>query len=658
MLTDFRRINISTHALAFIVGLGLTGSLITIAFNNVIHHEKEIFNGEVTLIKDSIFQKLNATEEVAHGIRTLFYASTSVEADEFRIISEDILSRHDFLLSTHYMPLILDQERASFEASMHEKGFITFAITTQRDEKLILANQQQRYFPVLYLEPFSPRTSRQIGLDYFSMASHKPYIQSAIDSAATSTSPPDTAKGKSSYMTYFALYTGKKTPDNLTERQQTVNGLIGLRIDSDKLFEGVTDDQHYTLSLKARDAINNKHWGELAAWKSDHTTDHEETSFRVFNSNYELQVGNHNFSVGIKKVIHFENTRYMPVVISAITGVLLTLLLIGLSWIISKRSSELQNRNREIEETVKIRTQELAAANERLEQSADELKREKEEQQTLIAKLQQTQSQLLQSEKMASIGQLAAGVAHEINNPIGFVNSNLGSLQQYVNDLLRLLDVYEQSCNSSSTPEAFKSVAALAAEIDVPYLKEDLIELVSESQEGLDRVTKIVQNLKDFSHVDQAEWQHVDIHKGLDSTLNIVNNELRYKADIIKVYGDIPAVECMPSQLNQVIMNLLVNAGHAIEERGTITLSTGSSDDMVWIEIEDNGKGISLEDQKRIFDPFFTTKPIGKGMGLGLSVSFGIIEKHRGRIDVESEEGKGTRFRLWLPIKQPELSEA
>ena len=178
--------------------------------------------------------------------------------------------------------------------------------------------------------------------------------------------------------------------------------------------------------------------------------------------------------------------------------------------------------------------------------------------------------------------------------------------------------------------------------------------LVGESSEGISRVAKIVQDLKDFSRVgSHEEWCWADLHEGLDSTINIVNNEIKYKAQLVREYGDIPRIDCLPSQLNQVFMNMLVNAAHAIETQGTITVRTGvEGDDNVQIEIRDTGRGIAPEHLSRIFDPFFTTKPIGKGTGLGLSLSYGIVQKHGGRIDVESEPGRGTAFRVTLPVRQ------
>ena len=271
-------------------------------------------------------------------------------------------------------------------------------------------------------------------------------------------------------------------------------------------------------------------------------------------------------------------------------------------------------------------------------------------------RLEETQTQLLQSEKMASIGQLAAGVAHEINNPIGYVYSNLGTLEKYVQDVFSMIEGYEQAEGAIVDDGARARLQAARERLDIAFLKEDLRALMAESREGITRVKNIVQDLKGFSHVDATdEWYAADLHKGLDSTLNIVNNEIKYKAEVVKEYGEIVAVECLPSQLNQVFMNLLVNAAHAIEVRGTITVRTGIQDVEVWVEIADTGKGIAAEGLKRVFDPFYTTKPIGHGTGLGLSLSYGIIQKHHGRIEVQSEVGKGTTFRVWLPVKQPQM---
>ncbi len=314
-----------------------------------------------------------------------------------------------------------------------------------------------------------------------------------------------------------------------------------------------------------------------------------------------------------------------------------------------------------LHESQQHRIEELLQSNNKLEAAKTQLVLDVREIMKLNQQLGEAQNNLLQSEKMASIGQLAAGVAHEINNPIGYVYSNLGTLERYVQDVFSMLDNYEQAEVAITDSAVRTRIQAAREKLDINFLKQDLRALMAESKDGIIRVKNIVQNLKDFSHVDTADaWHFANLHAGIDSTLNIVNNEIKYKAEVIKEYGQLPEVECLASQLNQVFMNLLVNAAHAIEEHGTITIrtgivSTGLQGEEVWVEIADNGKGIAPEHLQKIFDPFFTTKPIGKGTGLGLSLSYGIIQKHHGRIEVQSIVGEGTRFRVCLPVKQPQI---
>jgi signal transduction histidine kinase len=317
----------------------------------------------------------------------------------------------------------------------------------------------------------------------------------------------------------------------------------------------------------------------------------------------------------------------------------------------------------ELEALVANRTKQLELALQRLEEdirkreaAEAELTRRNNELTELNVRLSMAQEQLMQSEKLASIGQLAAGVAHEINNPIGYVFSNFETLGTYIARMLSMLEAYQQAEASIADSAVREKMQSMREEMDMEFLVEDIPLMMAESREGITRVRKIVQDLKDFSRVDaNQEWQWADLHAGIDSTLNIVSNEVKYKADVVKQYGDIPEIECQPSHINQVIMNIVVNGAHAISgERGVITIRTGREGEQVWIEIADTGVGIPKEIQSRIFDPFFTTKQIGSGTGLGLSLSYGIIQKHNGQIEVHSEPGQGTTFRITLPIRQLE----
>jgi PAS domain S-box-containing protein len=271
--------------------------------------------------------------------------------------------------------------------------------------------------------------------------------------------------------------------------------------------------------------------------------------------------------------------------------------------------------------------------------------------------LEQVQMQLLQSEKMAAIGLLAAGVAHEINNPIGYVSSNLGTLEKYLADIFIVLDKYAEAEALLGTDHPLlQELRQIKEKTKLGYVREDSKSLIAESHQGLERVKNIVLDLRDFSHSDsEDQWVWADVHQGLESTLNVVWNELKYKCDVVKEYGNLPKIYCLPSQLNQVFMNLLVNAAQAIKVHGKVTIRTGQEGDRIWVEVIDTGMGIPPENIPRLFDPFFTTKPVGKGTGLGLSVSFRIVEKHHGRIEVRSEDGKGTTFRVILPV-QPDIN--
>lgn len=274
-------------------------------------------------------------------------------------------------------------------------------------------------------------------------------------------------------------------------------------------------------------------------------------------------------------------------------------------------------------------------------------------------RLSDMQLQLVQSEKMASIGQLASGVAHEINNPIGFVKSNLGSLAVYVEALLEIVRAYEQveHVHGEAVEVALQAIEQRKKDIDYGYVVEDVRKLIDESVEGVQRVSQIVLDLKNFSRAGDVSAQPADLQAGIESTINVVWNQLKYKVDVVREYASLPLVSCVASQINQVVMNLLTNAEQAISERGTITVRTGMQADTVWFEVQDTGCGIAPDKQARIFEPFYTSKPIGQGTGLGLSISFGIVQRHGGSITVQSAPGAGSTFRVTLPISHPQALE-
>jgi len=307
----------------------------------------------------------------------------------------------------------------------------------------------------------------------------------------------------------------------------------------------------------------------------------------------------------------------------------------------------LEKLNADLERRVSERTAALEHAN-------DKLEADKAEQAHLYEKLRETQAQLVQTEKLASLGQLAAGIAHEINNPLSFINSNVICLKDYAESIVEMIDKFEQAVEDTDLKAELDRQKAV---YQFDFIYEELPDLINDSIEGVRRVRKIVENLREFSHSGNTEWQEANLNDCVSSTLTIAFNEIKYKADLKEALSELPNIFCIPSQLNQVILNLLVNAAQAIEERGQISIRTYAENDGVVLEIADTGKGMSAEVKAKIFDPFFTTKDIGEGTGLGLSISYGIVQAHRGKIEVESNEGEGTCFKIWLPLTQDDADQ-
>lgn len=287
----------------------------------------------------------------------------------------------------------------------------------------------------------------------------------------------------------------------------------------------------------------------------------------------------------------------------------------------------------------------------------EELRKSNESLLELNRKLQDNQTQLFQSEKMAALGQIAAGVAHEINNPVGFARSNLNTLSEYVAGFKKLLTNYHslqekiEAGDQKGIADLLKEIRAIEQSEKIQDVMADVDGLVSQTIEGLERTKEIVRDLKVFARMDDSERQLANINEGIETTLKIIGNELKYKCELHKDLKPLPMIHCYPGQLNQVIMNLLLNASQAIVEKGTINLSTEASESHIIIKVADDGQGITPDHLNKIFTPFFTTKPAGKGTGLGLSISYGIIQKHNGTIDVQSEVGKGTTFTIMIPIE-------
>jgi len=381
----------------------------------------------------------------------------------------------------------------------------------------------------------------------------------------------------------------------------------------------------------------------------------------------ELEIGKKERSIELQKS---ELSNYANIVarqkIFLYIIIAICILIAGLVFFIYRSYRIKKNANREIEEKnseLQLRQEEIIAQSEEIRQANEEvvatneaLEAQKSELQFTLENLKLTQSQLIQSEKMASLGVLTAGIAHELNNPINFVSGNVKPLQRDVDAIVALIDQYDDLVKTNKLEEVFGPVGEAKSQMDYGLLMKEINSLLMGIQEGADRSKRIVKGLRSFSRLDDEKFQLYDIHDGIDSTLILLHNKVKNTIKVHKDYGDIQKIECLPSKLNQVFMNILTNCIQAIGDKGEIFIQTASSDIWVKIIFKDTGTGMTPEVKAHIFEPFYTTKEVGKGTGLGLSISYGIIEQHHGNIDVISEPGKGTEFIISLPRRQSNLN--
>lgn len=304
----------------------------------------------------------------------------------------------------------------------------------------------------------------------------------------------------------------------------------------------------------------------------------------------------------------------------------------------------LEEYNRTLEENVSKRTTEISQQNEKLNRQKDELGK-------ALENLRQSQNKLIQSEKMVSLGQLVAGIAHEINNPVNFISAGVDSLNTNLEEIRQVLDLYHE-ITPINAENKLKEIEELKEKVEYNEAISEINRLINSIKNGTKRTTEIVKGLRTFSRMNEDIIKTADIHEGIDTSLILLHNRYKNRIEIIRKYGNIPQIECFPSQLNQVFMNILTNAVDAIEDKGIITISTSIKNEIIQVSIKDTGRGIPEYLKEKIFEPFFTTKEVGKGTGLGLSISHGIIEKHNGIIDFKSEVGKGSEFIISLPLKQ------
>lgn len=307
-------------------------------------------------------------------------------------------------------------------------------------------------------------------------------------------------------------------------------------------------------------------------------------------------------------------------------------------------------RRRQMEEELKHNQEELIKKNKEIDESKQGVQRALSKLKSAHEELKASQLKILQQEKMASIGQLAAGVAHELNNPMSFISSNLGTLDKYINRLSDFIRLQSASLESVKDDAVIRKIDEKRKELKLDYVLEDVKILLKESLEGSERVKRIVSELNSFSRMDEEEYKKSNINECIESAITIVWNELKYKSTLKKEYGELPPIKCYPRQINQIFVNLLINAVNSIADKGVIIIKTWHKDGYIWIAVSDTGAGIPQQNLAKIFEPFFTTKEAGKGTGLGLSITYEIVQRHKGEITVESELGRGTSFTIKIPV--------
>lgn len=635
-----------------ILGITLTMAAASYVRDTTQAEHQEYFERRVAEAQGVLAQHLRMNLEVLRGLQALFTQAGErpVSREEFRRYAGhlNLEGRYPGIRALSFTRYLHGDQLAAYEAGIRQNpavGHPDFAVKTSRDHT--------DYFVADFISPANKGDDAMFGVDLGSEATRRATLERARDTGLPTASRLITLtmqqNGPRGFFVAAPVYRSGAPLATIVERQRAFLGCVTAVFGSEEMMTKLFGQR----LIKELDI-------EIYDVGDDPNNEQYTPETLLFDS--AVEVSGHSVPLHAPaKALNFHQTesikiadRQWSAVFTALPALSTTLsgnrlpelMLAGggtLSFLLFALIASTANANRRLESQVAERTAALTASNGELAESVSQLT-------ALNRILHTTQSQLLQSDKMASLGQLAAGVAHEINNPIGFVSGNLGSLKGYAQDLLAVLAVYQRAEPALlAEPAILADIRAAKADADLAFIEQDIGPLIAESLDGVHRVKMIVQDLKDFSHVGIAEWQRANLERGLDSTLNMVRNELKYKAEVITEYGGIPEIECIASQLNQVFMNLLVNAAQAIETTGTITIRTGSNDMEVWVEITDTGKGMAPEISRRIFEPFFTTKPVGKGTGLGLSLTYSIIERHRGSISVDSEVGRGTCFRVTLP---------
>lgn len=605
-------------------------------------------------ISVSVNNWMNLNNEILESIEAFFNASQLVDRTGFHNFVSGYLHRHKNLRSLAWIPRVKDSEREQYRLDAVEDGWTAFDITEKKADQFVPAHERDEYFPVYYRESLHENPSI-MGFDMASDPVRRPLLLDAMDQNKILMGglielmiKDDPQKG---FLVFNPVYKRNTPLDTVEQRRENLLGFVtGGYIIRDIAKNLLRENEFKNINVIVLDTTSKDHteviYNSLPEQKDITPLLKDGGALRkVFNNkisySHTLNVGGRNWKIIASPMDSFYSSMQtaFPVMVLAF-GLILSVLI---SLILKSN----MDKTAEVERQVLERTKDLTEKEKILNNTVLELR-------VSHKKLKEAQDQLIHNKKLASIGQMAAGVAHEINNPLAFLCSNLEILDQYSSQISRVIKNI-QTTNGTSTLQA-ADVERLFEGVnkeDVYFFVDDIKGVLKESNEGLDRIKGIVTQLRTFSRDrDDDTVIPVKLENLVENVLKIVKSDVLVKVDLVKDFALNQKVPCEPQKIEQVLLNILTNALQAIPEKGRIDIRTFAKDGFACVEIKDSGVGIPEQELDKIFDPFFTTKPVGVGTGLGLSISYDIIKKHHGDIKVESIEGKGTTFRIMLPLEE------